>query len=108
VALAAAIALVAGLVLAATRGSGEQRLAERYAAAYARGDWAALHEDLSAEAQRRYPIKPFARAHRRALETAAARGWGRAGQARRQSHRSCSARRQSVRSKALSTSGSSR
>jgi cell division protein FtsI/penicillin-binding protein 2 len=65
-------ALVAGLVAGAGHQPAEEVLADRYADAYARGDWAALHGELTAEASGRWPLKAFARAHRTALETATA------------------------------------
>ena len=60
----AAGALLAGLVVGARHEPSERRLAERYAAAWERGDFAAMHGMLTASAQRRWALRRFARAHR--------------------------------------------
>ena len=68
----AVVAFVAGLVTGARHDDRGERLAQRYATAFARGDWAALHRELTTAAQRRVPVVRFADAHRDALATATA------------------------------------
>jgi penicillin-binding protein A len=72
----AAIALVAFVVGAATGapGSPEREAAERFAAAWARKDFAAMHSELNEASRRAVPVDDFAAAYRTAAETATLRG----------------------------------
>jgi hypothetical protein len=72
--IVALAAFVAGLATGAGGGSERERLAERYAAAWARGDHAAMHGLLTEEARRRTPLARFRALHRRAAVTATATG----------------------------------
>ncbi len=74
VALLAAVAFLIGLIVAVGDGSDGRETAERYAVAWSRGDWAAMHALLTADAQRRHPLLRFAQEHRAALATATATG----------------------------------
>jgi len=80
-AVPAALAFGAGAVVGAAGPSAEQGLADRYAAAWARGDHATMHGMLTAQARRATPLARFAEAHRRDAATATATGL-RAGPAR--------------------------
>jgi cell division protein FtsI/penicillin-binding protein 2 len=72
VALLAGVAFLIGLVVAAAGGSDGRATAERYAAAWSRGDWATMHALLTRDAQRRHPLLRFARENRAVLATATA------------------------------------
>jgi len=64
----AAAALLAGLVMGARHEPSERTLAERYAAAWERGDYASMRGMLTAAARRRWSLERFTRAHREAAE----------------------------------------
>ncbi len=70
--LLGALAFVAGLVAGGLHRPAEEDVAERYAGAYARGDYAAMYELLTEDARGRIGEQRFAAAHRaaRALATA--------------------------------------
>ncbi|HEV2999478.1 MAG TPA: penicillin-binding transpeptidase domain-containing protein [Solirubrobacteraceae bacterium] len=72
VALAGALAFAAGLVAGASHRPPAEETAERYAAAYARGDWRTMYGLLSEDARRRVPRGRFAAVHDRARATATA------------------------------------
>jgi len=59
--------------VASERGSGEREVVRRFAAAWARGDYAAMHRELTAAAARRVPARSFARRYRSAARIATAR-----------------------------------
>jgi len=70
--LVTAVAAVAFVVV--RHGSPPQKsVAERYARAWARADYAAMYALLTPAARRRTPLDRFTRAHRRALDVATAR-----------------------------------
>jgi cell division protein FtsI/penicillin-binding protein 2 len=66
----AAVAFTAGTVAGARHEPSERRLAASFAAAWERGDYAAMHALLGDGARRRTSLRRFARAYRRAAETA--------------------------------------
>jgi cell division protein FtsI/penicillin-binding protein 2 len=66
----ATAAFVIGIVLGSRHEPSERRVAARFAAAWERGDYATMHSLLTSDARRRYPLKRFERAYRRAAETA--------------------------------------
>ncbi len=72
VAGAAVVAFFAGAVVAARGPVPERELADRYVAAWQRGDWRAMHAELSEADRRRTPLRAFAAAHRDAAATATA------------------------------------
>ncbi len=70
----AIVALAAGVAVGARHTDPAQALAERYVAAWARGDHAAMHRMLTSDARRRTPLGRFRSEHRKALATATAVG----------------------------------
>jgi penicillin-binding protein A len=68
----AAVALTAGLVVGAATDSAAERTASRFADAWQRGDYRAMHELLTPEARASHPLPEFRRAYRRAEGTATA------------------------------------
>jgi len=71
-AIVAAIALGAGLVKGAIHRDARLDIAERYVAAWARGDFTAMYRELSADARKRVDPTRFAELHREALGLATA------------------------------------
>jgi penicillin-binding protein A len=71
-AAAALLALAGGLTVGAAHRPAEQEVAERYLAAWARGDLPAMHGMLTTEARDRTPLEQFRAAHERAARTATA------------------------------------
>jgi hypothetical protein len=72
--LVCAVAFAAGVVFGAVHRPAAQEVGEEYAAAYARGDYAAMYDMLTEEARRRVPEGRFVAAHRDAAATATAAG----------------------------------
>ena len=68
-------ALVAGLVMGSRYESESERTARSFAAAWERGDYGAMYELLTSEAQARYPREAFAQAYRDTAATATARSF---------------------------------
>jgi penicillin-binding protein A len=68
----AGVALVVGLVIGATRESGSQKVGRSFALAWQQGDYRAMHDLLSEDAQHRYPLPAFQAAYRAAASTATA------------------------------------
>ncbi|HKP21553.1 MAG TPA: hypothetical protein VJT68_08540, partial [Thermoleophilaceae bacterium] len=68
----AAVALVAGLLVGAATESAAERTASRFAEAWQRGDYRAMHELLTPESRASHPLPAFRRAYRRAAATATA------------------------------------
>jgi peptidoglycan glycosyltransferase len=68
VAALGAIAFVVGAVLGSS--SAALDAADRFASAWSREDYAAMHDELTAEAARRYPLEEFERAYSEAHSTA--------------------------------------
>src|SRR5690349_7137740 len=66
----AAAAFIVGIVIGSRHEPSERRVATRFASAWERGDYATMHSLLTSDARRRYPLKRFERAYRRAAETA--------------------------------------
>jgi penicillin-binding protein A len=71
-ALLAGAAFAAGAVLGALHVPSSQRVAERFAAAWTRGDFAAMYSELSPPEQGRVRRGAFTAAYQRALDTATA------------------------------------
>ena len=69
-AILAALSLIAGLVVGATRQSEEERVAEDFAAAWERGDYGAMWRLLTPEAQEETTPQELNEAYRGALATA--------------------------------------
>ncbi|WP_187369017.1 penicillin-binding transpeptidase domain-containing protein [Baekduia soli] len=69
-----AAALVVGVVCAVTGGSGERDTVQRFAAAWSRGDWAAMRRQTTGSAQSHWPLKAFAARYTDAAAIATARG----------------------------------
>src|SRR5215213_2415086 len=69
----AGAAFAAGLVAGALHVPGAQRTAERFAAAWQRGDFAAMYSELSDVERARVRRRAFTSAYQRALDTATAR-----------------------------------
>jgi peptidoglycan glycosyltransferase len=67
------ILLAVGLLVARHGAAPEQTTAKRYAAAWGRGDYAAMYALLTPASQHRTPLDRFTRAHRRALDVATVR-----------------------------------
>jgi len=63
-------ALAGGLVAGGRHEPSERRLGVRYAAAWEKGDYAAMHAMLTPQARAEVPLRRFARLHRRAAGTA--------------------------------------
>lgn len=70
--LLGALAFLVGVVAGARHHDGRLDVADRYAAAWAKGDWAAMYGELSDDARGRVSLAGFAQAHRAALATATA------------------------------------
>lgn len=77
-------AFTAGIVVGAGHESAERVMAERFVAAWARADYGAMYELLSASSRDRIPTEDFRRQYRRAAETATLGRIERAGQLRRE------------------------
>jgi peptidoglycan glycosyltransferase len=69
-AVVAFIAFIAGAVMAA--GSAEQDMAERFVEAWAGQDFAAMHAELTPEAQEEFPLEKFAAAYQEAQSASTA------------------------------------
>ena len=70
VALAAITFLVGAIVGSGHHGSAQLDLAEQFAKAWTRGDYARMYDDIDSAAQRRIPASRFAAAYREAARTA--------------------------------------
>jgi penicillin-binding protein A len=68
----AVVSLIAGLLVGAAAESGTERAATRFADAWQRGDYRAMHRLLTPASRRQHPLADFRRAYRRALATATA------------------------------------
>ena len=68
----AGAAFLAGTMVGARHEPSERRVAERFAGAWERGDYAAMHALLSDAARRRTSLARFTAAYRRAAVTATA------------------------------------
>ena len=66
----AAAAFAGGMVVAAGRGSDEREVVERFARAWERGDYGAMHAELTDASGERVPVASFARRYRQAADTA--------------------------------------
>jgi len=62
----AAAAFAGGMVVAAGRGSDEREVVERFARAWERGDYGAMHAELTDASGERVPLASFARRYRQA------------------------------------------
>jgi cell division protein FtsI/penicillin-binding protein 2 len=72
VAILAGLALIAGIVVGALYTPAEKETAERFAQAWAKGDYEAMHAELSPAAKSRYPIERFRAAYAATAATATA------------------------------------
>ncbi len=73
VAALAGVAFLIGMILGASHSaSSASALAQRFASAWARGDYAAMYEDIDAPAQQETSAEEFARVYEAALRTATA------------------------------------
>jgi cell division protein FtsI/penicillin-binding protein 2 len=70
VAVIAGAAFAGGMVVAAGRGSDERQVVERFARAWERGDYGAMHAELTPASAERVPAASFARRYRAAAATA--------------------------------------
>src|SRR5689334_14214154 len=70
--LIAGTAFAAGALAGGAHVSSSQHAAERFATAWARGDFAAMYSELSPQEQNRIRRGAFTRAYQRALDTATA------------------------------------
>jgi peptidoglycan glycosyltransferase len=68
----AVVALVAGLFIGATRESGAQKVGRSFVEAWQRSDYRSMHDLLTDQAKRRYPLPAFEAAYRDAAATATA------------------------------------
>ena len=68
--LLALAAFAGGVVTAARETPEEERVAARFAAAWVRGDHAAMHAQLAPSARSRFPLERFTKLYRDAAETA--------------------------------------
>jgi len=68
----AVVSLIAGLLAGAAVESGTERAATRFADAWQRGDYRAMHRLLTPASRRQHPLADFRRAYRRAAATATA------------------------------------
>ncbi len=66
----AGAAFAGGMVVAAGRGADEREVVERFARAWERGDYGAMHTVLTPDSAKRVPVASFARRYRSAAETA--------------------------------------
>ena len=66
----AGAAFAGGMVVAAGRGSDEREVVERFARAWERGDYGAMHAELTDASGERVPVASFARRYRQAADTA--------------------------------------
>jgi len=69
----AAVSLIAGLLVGAGTETGAQRTASRFADAWQRGDYRAMHGLLAPDSRARHPLSSFRRAYERAAATATVR-----------------------------------
>src|SRR4051812_37774264 len=69
----ALVALLTGVVVGAGADSAAESTARRFAAAWERGDYTAMHSLLSAESQARFKVPALTSAYRDAAATATAR-----------------------------------
>jgi hypothetical protein len=81
-ALLALVAFVGGLVIAAQRAPDHERVAERFASAWSRGDFREMHAQLAPSTRKRVPYGRFARLYRQAAETATVQRIERTGRVR--------------------------
>ena len=81
--LLAVAAFSGGVVTAISSDPDEKRAAERFAAAWARGDYPAMHAELAPSAGRRFPLERFTKLYRSAARTATVERVERAGVMRR-------------------------
>jgi penicillin-binding protein A len=70
----AAAAFVGGIVVGSRHEPSERRVAARFAAAWERGDYPAMHSMLTERARAEYPLRRFTRAYERAADTATVSG----------------------------------
>jgi hypothetical protein len=70
--LLAAAAFAGGIVVAGNRGADERDAVRRFALAWERGDYGAMHAELTDEAAERVPVRSFAKRYRDAAATATA------------------------------------
>jgi hypothetical protein len=68
----AAVSLIAGMMVGATTDSAAERTATRFAQAWQRGDYRAMHQLLTPASQAAHPLAAFRRAYERAAATATA------------------------------------
>jgi len=68
----AAVSLIAGLLVGAAADSAAERTASRFADAWQRGDYRAMHALLTPASRAAHPLAAFRRAYRRAAATATA------------------------------------
>lgn len=68
----AAVSLIAGMMVGASTESAAERTASRFAEAWKRGDYSAMHKLLTPDARARHPLAEFRRDYRRAAATATA------------------------------------
>lgn len=66
----AVAAFAGGVVVAAGRGADEREVVRRFAFAWERGDYGAMHAELTRAAAQRVPVRDFARRYRTAATTA--------------------------------------
>ncbi|MEA2179593.1 MAG: penicillin-binding protein, partial [Solirubrobacteraceae bacterium] len=66
----AAVSFAGGVFVASGRGTDEREVIQRFADAWERGDYGAMHAELTTAAGRRVPVSDFARRYRAAAETA--------------------------------------
>src|SRR4051794_13245421 len=69
----AAVSLIAGLLVGASADSASERAASRFADAWQRGDYRAMHGLLTPASRSRHPLPEFRRAYERAAATATVR-----------------------------------
>jgi penicillin-binding protein A len=74
VAILAGAAFLVGVVLGALHSPPEKDVAERFVAAWEKGDYAAMHRLLDEDARRRYPLASFREAYRQSALMATAVG----------------------------------
>jgi penicillin-binding protein A len=69
----AAVSLVAGMMVGASADSATERAASRFAEAWQRGDYRAMHRLLTPASRRQHPLAEFRRAYEQAAATATVR-----------------------------------